>query len=540
MNKPFSIHIPISKVDEEQRVVWGIATTEAVDSQGDIVDYEASKAAFSSWLGNIREMHQPIAVGKAIDIQFDDDAKQVMIGAKISESIDGENAWIKVKEGILNGFSIGGNVNKVTKEVSKKDGVDVPVTRIVDYDLSETSLVDNPANPEAMFVMVKSQQGGLQRVEHEATEKEMHKSFRLPAWHMQFMPPIEKAQALYTNNMKKGKQTDMKKGMWDASFLLDLAIDLGYYIQNEEYEGEDVSDLNSALVTIKQAVVKELTEATPELTTAVELAQKITSLKKGKAVNKSVTGGEDRDENGKVVTTAEENGRPVNDTPERAAEAGVPVAGSEVEVDVLDEDGKPTGEKETKVQAPVLADGTEVAVTAPAEAPKAEEPKKVEVKTEEEAAPVVEAEKPAGTEAPAEGKTTEPTADAPAEADKAVTVGDLKKFTEGLLNKLGDNSKTELTKVLGEFSDKVEKSITSLEGRLSKLEDQPAAPKARASYVDIEKGKEGGAVSEDADVQALIKRRDELAADPNLGTPAERMELAQQLRKAQANGAVIA
>jgi phage head maturation protease len=198
MNKPFQIHLPITKIDEEQRTVWGVATSEAIDSQNDIVDYAASKAAFSDWLGNIREMHQPVAVGKAIDIQFDDETKQVLIGAKISESTDGENAWIKVKEGVLNGFSIGGNIKQISKEVAKdKNGNDTPVTRIVDYDLGETSLVDSPANPEALFVMVKSQKGGgLQRTEHMATEPELRKQL-VPAWFMQFTPPMEKAQALY-------------------------------------------------------------------------------------------------------------------------------------------------------------------------------------------------------------------------------------------------------------------------------------------------------------------------------------------------------
>jgi hypothetical protein len=150
------------------------------------------------------------------------------------------------------------------------------------------------------------------------------------------------------------------------------------------------------------------------------------------------------------------------------------------------------------------------------------------------------AEEPAAPAAGEEGKPTPAAKPAkPEETDKAVTVGDLRKFTDSLLNKLGDNNKQELTKVLGEFSDKVEKSMTSLEGRIKNLEDQPAAPKAKASYVTVEKGKEGETASE-ADVAEMLKRRDELAANPNLGTPKERMELAQSLRKAQANGAVIA
>lgn len=166
-----TLYIPIAKVDEEKREVWGYATSEAIDSQGDIIDYEASKKAFSSWVGNIREMHdEKRVIGKAIDIQFDDLNRRVLIGAKISESADGQNAWTKVKEGLFSGFSIGGMVHRVVDEMrTLADGANETVRRILDYTLAETSLVDNPANPEARLVMVKQIDGDLQRVEEDGS-----------------------------------------------------------------------------------------------------------------------------------------------------------------------------------------------------------------------------------------------------------------------------------------------------------------------------------------------------------------------------------
>lgn len=492
MHKPFRLNIPISKIDEEQRMVYGVATSEMLDHQGDIVDYEASKAAFSNWLGNIREMHQPVAVGKAIDIQFDDENKQVIIGAKISESADGENAWIKIKEGVLNGYSIGGDIHRVKKEVAKNaSGDEVAARRVVEYSLAETSLVDSPANPEALFVMVKSIDGNLQRVEAMEKTAAPHP---VAWWQQQFMLPIEKAQSLYDQSMKKGDQ--MKKGMWDASFLLDLAIELGYYINGEEYEGESVDDLKSALETIKQAVVKELNEPTPELTTAVALAEKVSNLKKGKNVEKTnVVGGEERNATAEVTQTREEAGRPVNDTEERAADAGVTPAVEGNDHVYSDETKTPDQPQEGKTTAGAEAD----------KAGKAKEDPKGKPSTSAD------------------------------ESEKAVTVGDLKKFSEGLIQKLGESSEGKLEKTLGEFTDKVDSLIKGLEGRIKKLEDQPAVPKAKASFATITKGDEGQD-AEEADVQALVKRRDELAANPNLGTSEERFELAGKLRKAQAAG----
>ena len=58
-----NLNIPISKIDEEQRIIGGWATVEELDKQGEITDYQASKKAFSNWEGNIREMHDPLGVG---------------------------------------------------------------------------------------------------------------------------------------------------------------------------------------------------------------------------------------------------------------------------------------------------------------------------------------------------------------------------------------------------------------------------------------------------------------------------------------------
>ena len=162
----FQLNIPISKVDEEQRIVYGYATVEELDRQGDIVDYEASKKAFSKWAGNIREQHDAKrAVGKNVHMEFDDTDRRVLIGAKISRSADGQNAWTKVQEGILTGFSIGGKVYKTIRETFKQDDEEITANRITDYDLAEVSLVDVPACPSAQFVMVKSADGKVEEVE---------------------------------------------------------------------------------------------------------------------------------------------------------------------------------------------------------------------------------------------------------------------------------------------------------------------------------------------------------------------------------------
>ena len=59
-----NLAVPFTKVNREKRTVSGFATLDNLDQTGDVVTQEASMKAFESFRGNIREMHQPLAVGK--------------------------------------------------------------------------------------------------------------------------------------------------------------------------------------------------------------------------------------------------------------------------------------------------------------------------------------------------------------------------------------------------------------------------------------------------------------------------------------------
>ena len=132
------IYLPIAKVDAERREVWGYASTEARDDQGEIVKRDALVAALGDYMqfANIREMHQLSAVGVAKEAAIDD--KGLYIGAKIVD----DQAWQKVVEGVYKGYSIGGRITQRDPTDSKT------ITGLV---LNEISLVDRPANPEAVF-----------------------------------------------------------------------------------------------------------------------------------------------------------------------------------------------------------------------------------------------------------------------------------------------------------------------------------------------------------------------------------------------------
>ena len=169
----FRLYLPISKVDKENRLVSGFATSEDIDQSQEIVDYGASKRAFQDWKGNIREMHQAKAVGKAVEIIPDDTTKRVHVTAYVSKGA--QDTWEKVLDGTLQGFSIGGSVLDKKVEINKATGK--TVKRITDYRLSELSLVDNPCNLACGIQILKSADNGqLEYTEvvtgHDDTEKD--------------------------------------------------------------------------------------------------------------------------------------------------------------------------------------------------------------------------------------------------------------------------------------------------------------------------------------------------------------------------------
>ena len=143
---------------QPRREVWGIATEEQPDRDKEILDYLTSEPYFKAWshdiekrtdgqsLGNVREMHQLVAAGKLISIEFDDTAKQIRIGAKIVD----DQAWNKCWERVYTGFSIGGKYIKTWTDPHNSG-----LTRYTANPM-EISVVDLPCLPTATFDAVKT------------------------------------------------------------------------------------------------------------------------------------------------------------------------------------------------------------------------------------------------------------------------------------------------------------------------------------------------------------------------------------------------
>ena len=150
MNDKFTRFIPIEKVDEDQHMVYGWASTPDLDSDGEVIDLNGLRKALPEYMQfpTIREMHQPKAAGTTLTAEIiDNDVKGK--GMWIAAKVVAEDAWKLVKEGVYKGFSVGGRI------ISKVDNV------IKELSLVEISLVDVPANKHAVIEVWKADKQSL-------------------------------------------------------------------------------------------------------------------------------------------------------------------------------------------------------------------------------------------------------------------------------------------------------------------------------------------------------------------------------------------
>lgn len=143
----FNFFLPLSKVEKQADgsvLVSGYASTPSLDLDGEIVSLDAVRKALPGYWQwrNIREMHQPSAVGVAQEANVD--GKGLFLTSKITDPI----ACQKCIDRVYKGYSIGG------KKLAKNGNT------ITDIELVEVSIVDRPANPDCKMEIAKSAKDG--------------------------------------------------------------------------------------------------------------------------------------------------------------------------------------------------------------------------------------------------------------------------------------------------------------------------------------------------------------------------------------------
>ena len=232
--------------------VWGYASSEAVDSDGEIIVAEAMKAAIPDYMkfGAVREMHGSNAAGTAIEINVEDDGR-TFFGAHIVDPV----AVTKVKTGVYKGFSIGGSVT-ARDELNK--------SQITGLKLTEISLVDRPANPDAVFTCFKADKPkDEEEADKDEDDKPADKADETPADDAEKAggdkkddkddkkDEAEKSASVNLSESEiailkavlakaeKPKDEPVAKSMWQVKSLADVLMSLKWLIEDAAYDNID-------------------------------------------------------------------------------------------------------------------------------------------------------------------------------------------------------------------------------------------------------------------------------------------------------------
>lgn len=154
-----SVFAPIEKTadqDDGSLLVYGKASDDSLDLDDQRCDAGWLNTAMPKWFnsgrgvgGNIREQHRADrAVGKAIDHEAAAD------GHYITAKIVDREAVAKTKAGVFTGFSIGIRRPKIVKSDLAPNGL------INGGTITEVSLVDRPANSNAVLTLCKAAKVG--------------------------------------------------------------------------------------------------------------------------------------------------------------------------------------------------------------------------------------------------------------------------------------------------------------------------------------------------------------------------------------------
>lgn len=264
------LYASIEKVEDQDDgtvKVWGYASTGDQDSDGETVTPDAMKAALPDYMkfGAVREMHQSTAAGTAIEAEVQDTGK-TWFGAHIVDPV----AVKKVQTGVYKGFSIGG-------KVTERDTADKKI--IKGLNLIEVSLVDRPANPNAVFTMYKA--AGTPADEVDALAELLDAGTVTPGQLLAYASDLQKA----------ADADNIKKGMYQLEMFSSVLQSVGYLVSDTawdaEYEGDN-SPLPAALFAwfkqgvelFRQLTIEETEELIADLQVRVGVQDEVTLAEK--------------------------------------------------------------------------------------------------------------------------------------------------------------------------------------------------------------------------------------------------------------------
>lgn len=282
LGSTFRAGLPITrteKLEDGRLVVEGCATSEALDGDGTVLDYDASKQAFMVWKGNIREQHDPKkAVGRALEITHDDAARSILVRAFISAGAADTQA--KILDGTLGGFSVHGVATEMKME---KAANGKPFERVTKWLMDELSVVDVGSNPDTNGIKLVKADGSSDVLDTDEEDADAKKKAD------EEKAEVEKAAAEKAELEKAAAAAPVEKpvvkhhptygtDLDDLSDALGILRSLAWLRSAEAAEGEastnDVAIIDKAIAAMREFVGEEAAELAMPTPEEIALAAK--------------------------------------------------------------------------------------------------------------------------------------------------------------------------------------------------------------------------------------------------------------------------
>lgn len=282
MNRAYSV-LSVKAVDDEQRVIRGIASTPSPDRMGDVVEPLGAKFKTPMPLLWQHQHDKPVGLVEFAQpnkdgIPFEARLPEITEPGALKDRVD--EAWQSVKAGLVAAVSIGFQAIPEQVERLKSGGL-----RFKEWEWLELSLVTIPANAEATITAIKSidadlraasgrEQKSDERLENPAgaSAKKHDKSIATPkpleGRHMQISEQIKSFEA--SRAAKAARLEEIMAKAAEEGRTLDEA-------ESEEYDGlqAEVKSVDGHLVRLRDLEKAQASKAKP-----VE-AEKVNSFAKG-------------------------------------------------------------------------------------------------------------------------------------------------------------------------------------------------------------------------------------------------------------------
>jgi HK97 family phage prohead protease len=272
-----SLDFECRAINEEERSFEVIASTDTLDSHGDIVEQTFDLKRYKKnpvvlWLHNSfgwfdgSDAEDFLPIGKAEGVKIEDGklvAKIVLLAGTAAEEPLVDKIWRRIQQGVLRAVSIGFRPGKVTREENADTG---KVTyRLSKNELYEISVVPIPSNPDAVAKSIAFEREQLRRLAANETAREREEESNMDPKELQAQLDKVKGELAVANaNLEKAEsavKSETEKSAARVKELEDKVSGLELKCSELTTQCKQLTEQNAKYAAAEEANAKAVAES---------------------------------------------------------------------------------------------------------------------------------------------------------------------------------------------------------------------------------------------------------------------------------------